>query len=160
MRFFNSPNQNRTAVGATDFLKRNERMAAMLPAIQRMVALQQDCAQTLPAMFSQCEILAFEEGQLTLSTPNAAVAAKLKQQLPKLQDMLLKKGWQISHIRLKVQMMKAAEIKEQMASLSLSPKAVDAFAELSDALEPSAQNETLIRALRTMVQRRRDAAQP
>lgn len=153
---FNSPNMYRKAVDATDFLKRDQRLAALMPAVQRMVALQKDCATVLPAMFRQCEILAFEDAQLVLSTPNAAVAAKLKQQLPKLQDALLKRGWQVSAIRLKVQMMKAAEIKEQMRSLSLPPRAVDAFDELSGALEQTAQNDTLIKALRAMVQRRRD----
>jgi uncharacterized protein YukE len=36
-------------------------------------------------MFKHCEILAFEQNVLTLALPNAALAAKLKQQLPKLQ---------------------------------------------------------------------------
>jgi hypothetical protein len=156
MRFFNSLNQSRTPLGATDFLKRNDKMAALLPAIERMAALQKDCAATLPSMFSHCEILAFEEGNLLLSTPSSAVAAKLKQQLPKLQDALLKRGWQINNIRLRVQMMKAVEIKEQMRALSLPPTAVDAFEELSKSLEQSKQNESLIQALRLMVQRRRD----
>ena len=156
MRFFNSLNQGRTPKVATDFLKRNDKMAALLPAVERMAALQKDCAATLPSMFSLCEILSFEEGNLLLSTPSSAVAAKLKQQLPKLQDALLKRGWQISHIRLRVQMMKAAEIKEQMRALTLPPTAVSAFEELSKSLEQSKQNDSLIQALQLLVQRRRD----
>jgi hypothetical protein len=39
--------------------------------------------------------------------------------------------------------------------LSLPPTAVDSFAQLSEALEPTAQNEKLIAALRAMVARRR-----
>lgn len=155
---FNSSNlsiKRRTAVEATDFLRRDDKMAALLPAIERMAALQKDCATALPAMFRYCEILAFEDNQLTLSVPNAALAAKLKQQIPKLQETLSKRGWQVSTTKLKVQMTKAAEIKEQMRSLSLSEAAVTAFDDLGNNLEQSPQNATLIAALKAMVARRR-----
>lgn len=155
---FNSSNismKRRTAVIATDFLRRDDKMAALLPAIERMAALQKDCAAALPAMFKFCDIVQFEEGQLVLSTPNAALAAKLKQQVPKLQETLARRGWQVHAVKLKVQMMKAAEIKEQMRALSLPEAAVSAFDELGDTLEASAQNAGLIAALKAMVARRR-----
>ena len=155
---FNSSNlslKRRTAVVATDFLRRDDKMAALLPAIERMAALQKDCAVALPAMFKFCEILAFEDGQLVLSVPNASLAAKLKQQLPKLQETLARRGWQVAGVKLKVQMAKAAEIKEQMRALSLPDKAVEAFDTLSETLEASPQNATLIAALKAMVARRR-----
>lgn len=156
MRFFKSYSHGRIPAGATDFLKKDHKLAALLPAVERMAALQKDCAAALPSMFAHCDILAFEDGQLLLSTPSAALAAKLKQQLPKLQEMLQRKGWQVHNIKLRVQMMKAAEIKEQMRALSLPPAAVDAFEALSVSLEQSKQNSDLIQALRLMVRRRRD----
>lgn len=70
-------NMIREAVGATDFLRRNDRLAALLPAAQRMADLQRDCAEALPTSFKFCEILAFNGTDLTLSTPNAAVAPSL-----------------------------------------------------------------------------------
>ena len=157
---FNSSNisiKRRAPVGATDFLRRDDKMAALLPAIERMAALQKDCAAALPAMFKYCEILAFEAGQLTLSLPNASLAAKLKQQLPKLQESLARRGWQVLGVKLKVQMTKPAEIKEQMRSLSLTEAAVTAFDELGHTLEDTPQNATLIAALRAMVAKRRPA---
>jgi len=157
---FNSSNlsiKRRTAVEATDFLRRDDKMAALLPAIQRMAALQKDCATALPAMFKYCEILAFEDGQLTLSLPNASLAAKLKQQVPKLQETLARRGWQVAGVKLKVQMTKPAEIKEQMRSLSLNEAALAAFDQLGTDLEQTPQNATLIAALRAMVARRRVA---
>ena len=153
---FNSPNQNRTAVEATDFLRRNDRMAALLPAVQRMATLQQDCAKVLPTAFNFCEIISFEAGQLVLSTPNASVAAKLKQQLPKLQEALASKGWQIDNIRLKVQMMKAMTTPPvERRQLVIPEVGVDSFARLSEELEPTKANATLIAALRTLVAHRR-----
>jgi len=153
---FNSPNQFGKAIEATDFLRRHDRLAALLPAVQRMATLQRDCAAVLPTAFAYCEIISFEGEVLVLSTPNAALAAKLKQQLPKLQEKLQQKGWQISNIRLKVQMMRSASVAPvEKRELSLPPTAVDSFAQLSEALEPTAQNEKLIAALRAMVARRR-----
>jgi hypothetical protein len=157
---FNSSNfsiKRHAPVGATDFLRRDDKMAALLPAIQRMAALQKDCATALPAMFKYCEILAFQDGQLTLSLPNASLAAKLKQQVPKLQATLAQRGWQVTAVKLKVLMTKPAEIKEQMISLSLSEAAVEAFDSLGEALEQTPQNATLIGALRAMVAKRRAA---
>jgi len=146
-----------TAVGATDFLRRDNKLASLLPAVERMAALQKDCAAVLPAMFRYCDILAFEDGQLTLAVPNAALAAKLKQQTPKLQDTLSQRGWQVQGVKLKVQMVKAVEIKPEMISVELPEIAVSAFDELGDALEQNAQNAPLIAALRAMVARRREA---
>ena len=149
---FDSP---RTAVEATDFLRKNDRLAALLPAVQRMARLRQDCTQVLPTAFGMCDLLSFEGGQLVLSAPNAAVAAKLKQQLPKLQEALLKKGWQIDHIRLKVQMMKAVtHPPPPRADLSIPEKGVESFARLSETLAPTKQNAPLIAALKNLVNRR------
>jgi hypothetical protein len=159
---FNSSNfsiKRHTPVGATDFLRRDDKMAALLPAIQRMAALQKDCAAALPAMFKYCEILAFQDGQLILSLPNASLAAKLKQQVPKLQETLAQRGWQVTAVKLKVLMTKPAEIKEQMISLSLSEAAVEAFDQLGTDLEQTPQNASLIAALRAMVARRRPAGE-
>ncbi|NVM76234.1 hypothetical protein FHW83_002029 [Duganella sp. SG902] len=155
---FNSSNLSltrRTAVEATDFLRRHDRMASLLPAVERMARLQKDCAQCLPAMFKHCEILAFEDGQLVLSLPTTALAAKLKQQLPKLQETLAQRGWQVQGVKLKVQMTKPAQIKEKMRALELPPAAVEAFDQLGASLEASKQNSALIDAVKAMVARRR-----
>lgn len=153
---FNTTNQTHTAVDATDFLRRNDRLAALLPAVQRMARLQQDCAQVLPTAFSFCDIVAFEGGQLVLSVPNASVGAKLKQQLPKLQDALVKKGWQIDNIRLKVQMMKAMTTPPvERRQLVIPEVGVESFAQLSETLEPTKQNAALIAALKNLVAHRR-----
>lgn len=158
MRFnsFTPARQNRTAVEATDFLRRHDRLAALLPAVQRMARLQQDCAKVLPSAFKFCDIISFEAGQLVLSTPNASVAAKLKQQLPKLQEALAQKGWQIDNIRLKVQMMKAMTTPPvERRQLVIPEVGVESFAQLSETLEPTKQNAALIAALKNLVAHRR-----
>mgnify|MGYP000061768030 FL=1 len=146
---------SRTSLGATDFLRKNDRMASLMPAAMRMASLQKDCADALPPMFSQCDVMAFEQGQLLLATPTSAVAARLKQQLPKLQADLQKRGWQVEAIKLKVQVTRAAGPVVEIRKLSMPDTAVTAFEELGDALEATPQNEKLIAAIRSMAAKRR-----
>lgn len=162
---FTSPNQRpahifgtksrQTSVGATEFLRANDRMASLLPTAMRMASLQKDCAAALPAMFNNCDVLSFEDAQLVLATPSSAVAAKLKQQLPKLQAALRQRGWQINAIRLKVQVTRSIAPVVHTRQLVLPEKALSAFAELGEALPDTPQNATLIAAIRAMAARRR-----
>src|SRR5450830_915762 len=139
---------------ATDFLRTDNAMATLMPAITRMAALQKSCAAILPAIFKSCDVMNFEAGQLVLSMPNAALAAKLKQQLPKLQERLLKDGWQVNAIRIKVQVGKSYVVPPvERRQLILPDLAVSAFAQLNDALEDSPLNQTLKTALANMVRR-------
>lgn len=146
---------NRTSLGATDFLRKNDRMASLMPAAMRMASLQRDCANALPPMFAQCDVMAFEQGQLVLAAPSSAVAARLKQQLPKLQADLQKRGWQVEAIKLKVQVTRVAGPVVEIRKLSMPETAVTAFEELGDALEATPQNEKLIAAIKAMAARRR-----
>ncbi|WP_034296712.1 DciA family protein [Herbaspirillum sp. RV1423] len=138
---------------ATDFLRSDNAMATLMPAITRMASLQKSCAAILPAIFKSCDVMNFEGGQLVLSMPNAALAAKLKQQLPKLQERLLKDGWQVNAIRIKVQVGKNYVVPVVRRQLTLSEQAVSAFADLNDALEDSPRNQALKTALANMVRR-------
>jgi hypothetical protein len=154
MHIYGTKNR-RTAFEATDFLKRNDKMAALLPTAMRMASLQSDCAQALPPMFGNCDVLSFEERRLVLATPSSAVAAKLKQQLPKLLAALHKRGWQVDEIKLKVQVTRAIPPVVHTRQLVLPATATSAFAELGDSLAPTEQNATLIAAIKAMAARRR-----
>lgn len=144
-----------TSIGATDFLSANARMASLLPAAMRMGRLQKDCADALPPMFDSCDVLSFEDAQLVLATPTSAVAAKLKQQLPKLQMALMKRGWQINNIKLKVQVTRSIAPVVHTRQLDFPKTAVDAFAELGEALPDTPANAKLIAAIKAMAARRR-----
>jgi hypothetical protein len=145
----------RTAKGVADFLRTHDKMSALLPTVTRMAALQKDCAAALPAMFDACSVLQFESDQLTLATPNAAIAAKLKQQLPKLQGHLLKCGWQVSAIRLKVQVSNIQEKVNVSKSLTLPLQAISALATLGEELEETPRNAALKKAIGVMLRRHR-----
>jgi hypothetical protein len=145
----------KTSLEVTDFLRRNEKMAGLLPTAMRMASLQTDCAGALPAMFSNCDVLSYEDALLVLATPSSAVAAKLKQQLPKLQLALQKKGWKVDVIKLKVQVTRSIPPVAHTRQLVLPPTAISAFGELGDTLAPTSQNASLIAALKAMANRRR-----
>jgi len=139
-------------------LRSNDKLASLLPSVTRMVALQQDCKAVLPVIFESCSVVRFDAGELVLATPNAALAAKLKQQLPKLQDALQQRGWQVNGIRLKVQASKIVEKAIPKKTLVLPPQAFSSLASLNESLETSPQNEALKAALNTLLNRHRKKA--
>jgi hypothetical protein len=141
--------------GVADFLQSHDKMRLLLPNVTRLAALQKACQAVLPVIFDTCAVLQFDVGQLLIGTSNASMAAKLKQQLPKLQDVLQKQGWQVNAIRLKVQVGKTVEKSNVSKQLALSNHAVSAFAALETALSPSSRNAALKFALQAMVQRHR-----
>jgi hypothetical protein len=148
----------RTSIDATDFLRRNDRMATLLPAATRMASLQKDVRMILPPMYANCEALSLQEGVLTLAVPSSAVASKLKQQVPKLQATLQGKGWQVESVRIKIQVRRALPAQDEVlkpSSLELPPTAVQAFEELGDALPESPQNAPLIAAIKRLAEKRK-----
>jgi hypothetical protein len=143
------------ALGAVDFLNANDKMASLLPTVARMAALQKDCAAILPGIFTACEVLQFESDKLVLSVPSAALAAKLKQTLPRLRESLLERGWQVSAIRLKVQVDQVVVKAKPEKRATLSGSALVALEDLEKSLEAKPYNAPLRAALQAMVQRHR-----
>jgi hypothetical protein len=141
------------ASGVASFLASNDKISPLLPTIRRNTSLQKECGTILSAIFDSCEVLQLADEQLTLSTPNAALASKLKQQLPKLQSQLQQRGWQINAIRIKVQVKKTVEKPLPVKQLVLSNPALRAFSELENNLEEIPQNDALKAALHRLVTR-------
>jgi len=141
--------------GAADYLRTHDRLAGLLSVAERLAALQQDCASLLPTVFGACHVLHLSEGQLVLAVPSAGLAAKLRQQLPKLQDGLVKRGWQVNGIRLKVQAGKISEKTKPAKQLVMPAPARQAFSDLDRTLDDSAGNRALKAALRALLERPR-----
>jgi hypothetical protein len=141
---------------AASYLGANEKMAALLPAVKRMAQLQKACAAILPEMFGYCEVLQCNADQLVLGVPNASVAAKLKNRLPKLQDALASQGWQLAAIRLKIQVgANVLPAPLPVKQLRLPQEAVSALASLGGTLEDSPRNAALRSAIAALVERHR-----
>lgn len=145
----------RVATNAVDCLRTDEKMASLMPNVMRLAAIRKDCAAILPKVFEVCAVQRFEAGSLVLSVPNAALVTRLKQQLPKLQEALCQSGWQISSIRLKVQMMRMPERSHIPQKTGVSPQGLEALSELVQTLKKTPQNAALELALQRMLQRHR-----
>ena len=130
-------------------------MASLLPTALRMADLQRDVGLALPAVAGNCDVLSFQDGVLVLAVPSSAVAARLKQQLPKLQGTLLARGWQVSSTRLKVQVTRAMPDRPEPRVLELPATAVDAFEELGESLPETPQNAALVAAIKRLAAKRR-----
>lgn len=150
------PDQRPTTRGALDFLQSNDRLASLLPTLTQIAGLQADCERQLPTLFVSCRVLQLREGALQVAVPNAALATRLKQVLPKLQDKLREKGWPVDSIRLKVQLMPAVPVPAQRSHVQrvLPRDAVGAFVELEQSLEDSPRNASLRDALKHLLGRR------
>jgi hypothetical protein len=148
----------RATLGVTDFLQKHDKLGTLLPTLERLGALEKACATALPAIFDTCSVLNLEAGQLALAAPNAALASKLKQQLPKLQNFLQQHGWQVNAIRIKVQVGKIHEKSITSKQIALSNRALTAFAALENSLEPSNRNASLKAALQAMLNRHREGS--
>lgn len=151
------PKQQAPAREASEFLQSSDKLSALLPAARRVGQLQADCERLLPTLFAGCRALQLREGQLQVAVPNAALATRLRQLLPKLQAGLREKGWAVDGIKLKVQPMPAEPQRpsRRMASRDLPSSAVSSFADLAASLEQSPRNEALRQALQSLVQRRK-----
>ena len=147
------PTNRPTTREATSFLRSDEVMAALLPTLEKMAALEADARRLLPGVFSMCRVQQLREGQLHIAVPNAALATRIRQMLPKLQAGLREKGWPVDGIRIKVQMMSGEDrvTHRPTAQASLPTHAVQAFAGLAQSLEAGPLRD----ALQSLVKRRR-----
>ncbi|WP_395008189.1 DciA family protein [Undibacterium sp.] len=137
------------------FLRHNDKLSPLLPTVKRNISLQKECRTALPAIFDGCEVLNLNEDQLVMSTPNASIAAKLKQQLPKLQAHLQQRGWQINAIKIKVQVKRMIEKPEPVKQALLTGSALLAFEDLENNLDATPQNTDLKAALSRLLSRNR-----
>jgi hypothetical protein len=141
------------ASGVAAFLQQSDKLSPLLPTIKRNLSLQKECGSLLPPIFDSCEVLNLADEQLVLSTPNASIASKLKQQLPKLQAHLQQRGWQINAIKIKVQVKRTVEKQAPIKQAILSSKALSAFASLESSLPTTPQNADLKAALERLLRR-------
>lgn len=150
------PSQRQAAKEAFEFLQGSDKLAGLLPAARRVGQLQAECERLLPTLFASCRALQIREGQLQVAVPNAALATRLRQVLPKLQQGLREQGWPVEGIRLKVQLLPSEPERpmRKVEAHDLPPTAVDSFAQLAESLGGDPRNTALQQALQALIRRR------
>lgn len=152
---FRPPKQRPDAREAMDFLQTHDQVGALLPTASRLAQLQSACEKLQPVAFAACRVVNMNNGQLQVAVPNAALATRLRQQLPRLLAGLREKGWPVEDIRLKVQVMpERLPAPPAPAKRPLPGSALQCFAALENSLDTDPRNEGLRNALRTLLQRR------
>lgn len=146
------PGPRPSVKGAFEFLQSSDQLGGLLPAARRVGQLQAQCEQLLPTLFASCRALQIREGQLHIAVPNAALATRLRQLLPKLQSGLCENGWAVESIKLKVQLLPSEPERRirQPVIQELPHGAVRSFAALAASMEDSPLKD----ALRSLVARR------
>jgi hypothetical protein len=147
------PGQAPTYRDASDFLRGNEKLAALLPTATRLAKLQQDCLTLMPGHFANCTVLQITDEELQIALPNAALATRIKQMLPKLHAGLREKGWQITGIKLKIRVI-APPLPPPSRELELPGSALASFAALDQSLEKHPRNGGLKEAIHKLLARR------
>ena len=90
-------------LASTDSLRSLTREAQQIAELQRVLL---DNAP--PALTQRCRVKQLRDGTLTLLAENAAIAAKLKQLAARLLTSYQKQRWQITAIRIEVQVAQTA----------------------------------------------------
>jgi hypothetical protein len=136
----------------TDFLPRHEKLSGILPTLNRLLALQAACEQILPAPLASCRVARLDEKKLTLSAPNAAVAARIRQKLPVLRAELEKRGWHIAQIRVRVKLPAAMPAPAPPEGRPpLSPNALSALDALREYLGGQGNNPEMAQVVSRII---------
>ena len=91
------------------YLNSSDSLRALAHQARRIAELQQVFLKTAPPPLTQaCCVKQLRAGTLVLLAGNAAIAAQLKQLVPRLLTAYGKQGFEITSIRVEVQVMEAA----------------------------------------------------
>jgi len=112
-------------------------LQALNRELRQLAALQSALAEVLPAnLATSASVALVKAGELILVTDNGAVAAKLRQMAPRILSSLREQGYEITGIRLQVQV-RTRDNPLPQKQISLSSEARNAIDSLSSQLDPS-----------------------
>lgn len=136
-----------------DVIANSGNLQALTRKARRLKALQQLLFEASPPLLAAASRVAdLRSGTLVVLADNAAVAAKLRQLIPRLLSRIREQASEVTGIRIEVQV-KPHKIKdeEEFTKVSLPPDAIQEFERLSGSLPPSPLKSALTR----LVARRR-----
>jgi len=135
------------------YLNSSDRLRSLTQEAQLIAELHRVLMNTAPPELTQaCRVKQLRDGTLTLLAENAAIAAKLKQLTARLLASYQKLRWQVTSIRIEVQVRDAATAPvSKRDPKRLSIETIENLENLADQMEDS----PLKRALTTMTERHR-----
>ena len=129
------------------YLKSSDSLRSLTQAAQRNAELHRVLVNVAPPALTQaCCVKQLRDGTLTLLAENAAIAAKLKQLAARLLATYQKQRWQITSIRIEVQVREAPPAPTARAGIrALSIETIENLENLSEQLEDSPLKAALAR---------------
>ena len=136
------------------YLGSSDSLRSLTRAAQRIAELQRVLLNNAPRALTQhCCVKQLRDGTLTLLAENAAIAAKLKQLAARLLTSYQKQRWQVTAIRIEVQVGEAApELTPNPKPRRLSIETITNLERLAGQIDDSPLKQALIR----MATRQRD----
>ena len=136
---------------ALEYLDSHEKVVTLMHTAKQLMEIENACNRILPVWFSNCHILKLENGTLLVGVPNQAVAARIRQKIPFLQNRLGLKGWPVHTVRLKVSFLQNLYREKPVGKKNLSPKAYESFSKLYEQFEQNDTYSPLTRALHQLI---------
>ena len=129
------------------YLNSSDSLRSLTREARRIDELQQVLTDTAPPALTQaCCVKQLRDGTLTLLAENAAIAAKLKQLAARLLASYQKQRWQVTSIRIEVQVREASPEPAAKAEIrSLSIQTLENLERLSRELEDSPLKDAVAR---------------
>lgn len=137
----------------SDLLGKQTTIESLIKTAKQYETIRHDCQKLMPTWFKLCQILRLENGILTIGTPNQTLAARIRMNIPLLQSGLNLKGWNITHIRLKINFKQEPpqKTKPSIQSRRLSPHARACFNKLYTSLQQDNDHSSLLQSLHHML---------
>jgi hypothetical protein len=130
-----------------DLIATSGKLQGLARETQRLKALEHLLFEAIPpALAAAARVTQLKSGTLIISADNAAIAAKLRQFAPRLVSHYKKSEFEITAIRVDVQV-KAHKIKgeDDVTKRTLPPEAIREFSKLSERLPASPLKAALAR---------------
>ena len=129
------------------YLNSSDRLRSLTRDARQLAELQQVLKNTASSALTQaCCVKQLRDGTLTLLAENAAIAAKLKQLAARLLATYQKQPWQITSIRIEVQVREAPPAPTARSGFrALSIETIENLENLSEQLEDSPLKAALAR---------------
>ena len=131
------------------FLGASPNLHALQVEAQKLARAQQAWEKAAPpALTSASRAGALQHGALTVYVGNGTIAAKLKQQAPRLLDKLREFGLEVTAIRFEVQVNVPESTGKHEKDIALSEGALNSLDRLADDLEDSPLRDALRRLVK------------
>lgn len=129
------------------YLNADESMARLAAHAGRLLKLQRLFEEVVPANLAKtCRIANFKAGVIIIHAENGAVAAKLRQLAPTLNDDFRARAVEVTEIRIKVQPLDVApQYKSPPEAAVLGAAGRTSIARLADSLPDGSLRESLAR---------------